>query len=82
MIKPTPQQFEEWRASPITEWLLDTFVKAEMARTRQIYQNGAWEGGFSNDEIAHAAHRERYDTLDWLRSLTMETIEATMEMQE
>jgi hypothetical protein len=80
VIKPTPEQFEAWRANPVTEWLLDTFVAAEMQRTRESFQDRAWEG--QADEIAHATHRERYETLDWLRSLDMETIEQTLEMQE
>lgn len=79
-MKPTPEQFEEWRGHPVTEWLLDTFVPAEMARTRESFQDKAWEGDLS--EVSHASHRERYETLDWLRSLDMQTIEQTLEMQE
>ena len=79
-MKPTAAQFDEWRANPITEWLFDTFVPAEMARTREAFQDRAWEGQV--DEVAHATHRERYETLEWLRSLDMATIEETLEMQE
>lgn len=79
-MKPTPEQFEEWRSHPITEWLLDSFVPAEMLRTRESFQDKAWEG--HGDEIAHATHRERYDTLDWLRGLDMPTIEAILKEQE
>lgn len=79
-MKPTPEQFEAWRANPITEWVLDTFVPAEMARTRESFQDRAWEG--HADDIAHAAHRERYETLEWLRGLDMTTIDETLEMQE
>lgn len=79
-MKPTPEQFEEWRANPVTEWLLDTFVANEMRRTRETFEERAWEG--QGDPITHATHRERYETLDWLRGLDMQTIEATLEMQE
>ncbi len=79
-MKPTPEQFEEWRSSPVTEWVLDAFLKAEMMRTKAAFQERAWEG--QGDEIAHATHRERHDTLDWVRSLDMQTINETLEMQE
>jgi hypothetical protein len=79
-LKPTQEQFEEWRSSPITEWLFDTFVPAEMLRTRESYQNRAWEGGA--DEVAHATHRERYETLDWLRGLDMTTIDEVIKRSE
>jgi hypothetical protein len=80
MIKPTAEQFEEWRASPVTEWLFDTFLLGEMSRTRATFEERAWEG--QGDEITHATHRERHDTLDWVRTLDMTTIEETLEMQE
>lgn len=80
MIKPTPEQFEEWRASPVTEWLMDTFLLGEMSRTRAAFEERAWEG--LGDPIAHATHRERHDTLEWVRSLDMPMIDETLERQE
>lgn len=80
MIKPTPEQFEEWRASPVTAWLFDAFLAKEMGRTHTAFQSRAWEGQI--DPITHAQHRERYDTLDWVRSLDMQTINETLERQE
>ncbi len=80
MIKPTPEQWEEWRSHPVTEWLFDNFVPAEMRRTRETFEERAWEG--MGDPIAHATHRERYDTLDWLRGLDMATIDETLEKQD
>jgi hypothetical protein len=79
MHKPSPDQFEGWRANPITEWFMK-FLAAEMARTKQNFQEQAWEG--HGDGIAHATHRERYETLDWVRGLDMAAIEATMGMQD
>jgi hypothetical protein len=83
-MKPTPEQFEAWRANPVTEWLLDTFVAAEMRRTRETFQDAAWDADPRSFDFARqqAFHLERYQTLDWLRSLDMETIEQTLEMQE
>lgn len=82
-MKPTPEQFEEWRANPITEWLFDTFVPAEMARTKKRFEELAWDGGLGQAYTEfHRVHRERFDTLEWLRGLDMETIEQTLEMQE
>lgn len=77
-MKPTPEAFEQWRASPVTEWLLDTFLKAEMERTKLTFQEQAWEDGAPD----LAVYRERHETLDWVRSLDMEIIEKTMEVQE
>jgi len=70
---------EEWRANPVTEWFMG-FLEAEMTRTKQSFQDRAWEGDLS--EVAHATHRERYETLDWLRGLDMQTIDETLEKQE
>jgi len=82
-MKPSPEAFEQWRHSPVTEWLLDTFLKAEMERTKRTFEAAAWDGGFGElHRIVHASHRERYETLDWMRGLDMEIIEKTMEMQE
>lgn len=80
MIKPTPEQFEEWRSHPVTEWLLDKFLVAEMLRTREAFQDRAWEGQI--DPVTHATHRERCDTLEWICGLDIETIEETLEKQE
>lgn len=80
MIKPTPEQFEEWRSSPVTEWLLDKFVPAEMARTKATFQERAWAG--SADEADHRVYRERHDTLEWVRGLDMPTIEETLKEQD
>lgn len=80
MIKPTAEQFEEWRSHPVTEWLLDAFVPAEMLRTREAFQDQAWEG--QAGEVIHATHRERYDTLEWLRALDMGTIDQLLESQD
>lgn len=80
MIKPTPEQFEEWRANPVTEWLMNAFLTAEMRRTKAAYQHIAWERYGSDAE--HRAYRERHDTLEWLQQLDMPTIEATLTEQE
>jgi hypothetical protein len=77
-MKPSPEAFEQWRASPVTEWLMDTFLKVEMERTKAEYQEQAW----ADTEPDLAVYRERYETLDWVCSLDMEIIEKTMEMQD
>jgi len=79
-LKPSPEAFEQWRASPVTEWLLDVFLKAEMERTKRTFEARAWQGVGSPDDWL--THRERYETLDWVRNLNVEIIEETMEMQE
>lgn len=76
-MKPSPEAFEQWRASPVTEWLLDTFLRAEMERTKREFQERSWGG---EDDVLRE-YRERYETLDWIRGLDMEIIEKTMEMQ-
>jgi hypothetical protein len=77
-VKPSPEAFEQWRGSPVTSWLLDDFLGAEVERTKKTFQDQAWGGS----EPDLAAYRERYDTLQWIRGLDMEIIEKTMEMQE
>lgn len=79
LAKPSAEQFEQWRANPMTEWVMG-FLAAEMARTRRECDERAWHGPL--DAAAHAAYRERHETLDWLRTLDMDTIERTLEMQE
>lgn len=79
-MKPSPEAFEQWRASPVTEWLLDVFLKAEMERTKQTFASRAWEGRVEGEDWTSC--RERYETLDWVRGLDMEIIKKTMEMQE
>ena len=78
-MKPSTEAFEQWRASPVTEWLLDVFLKSEMERTKRTFELRAWEGVNAPEDWA--THRERYETLDWVRGLDMEFIEKTMEMQ-
>lgn len=79
-MKPTPEAFEQWRASPVTEWLMDVFLKAEMERTKRTFQDRAWNGQDEPEDFTSC--RERYETLDWVRGLDMEIIEGTMEVQE
>ncbi|HTD72095.1 MAG TPA: hypothetical protein VK652_01105 [Steroidobacteraceae bacterium] len=79
-MKPSPEDFEQWRASPVTEWFMDTFLKAEMARTKQTYEHRAWEGVAADEDWTSC--RERYETLDWVRGIDITDIEKTMEMQE
>jgi hypothetical protein len=77
-VKPSPDAFEQWRHSPVTEWLLDIFLVAEMERTKRTFQDQAWSGS----EPDLVAHRERYETLEWIRGLDMELIEQTIGMQD
>jgi hypothetical protein len=80
MIKPTREQFEEWRSHPVTEWVMDRFLAAEMRRTRGAFDERAWAGGV--DAADHRVYRERHDTLDWVRGLDMATIEDSLKEQE
>jgi hypothetical protein len=79
-MKPGREEFDAWRSGPIAEFFFNTFLAGEMARTKQNFQDQAWEG--HGDEIALATHRERYETLEWLCGLDMAEIEATLEKQE
>lgn len=79
-MKPSPESFEQWRASPVTEWLMDVFLKAEMERTKRAFQDLAWAG--QSEPGSWMVYQERHETLDWVRSLDMKIIEKTMEMQE
>lgn len=80
MNKPTPEEFEAWRGHPVTQWMLDIFVAAEMKRTRERFNEIAWYN--RNAEEVRVAHRERHDTLDWLRTLNMETVNELLEQQK
>lgn len=78
-MMPTDEAFEEWRSHPVTEWFMDEFIPAEMRRTRAAFADAAWSG--TADGVIHAAHRERHDTLEWVRSLDVETINHALESQ-
>lgn len=79
-MKPSPDAFEEWRASPITQWVLDSFLAAEMERTKRTYQERAW-GGVAGPEDQGIC-RERYETLAWVRGLDMMLINEVLEMHD
>jgi hypothetical protein len=78
-MMPTDDAIEEWRAHPVTEWFMDVFIPAEMNRTRAAFNEAAWSGQV--DGVAHAAYRERHDTLEWVRTLDAETINHALESQ-
>ncbi len=73
-MKLTPDDFEAWRHNPLTELILDRFLVAEMNTTKAMHDGEAWDGPL--DPARHAAFRERHETLEWLRTLTFEEIEA------
>lgn len=78
-MRPSPEAIEEWRAHPVTEWLLDTFLAGEMRRTKRAFQEAAWASGVSDE--TRAVHLERYETLEWIRALDNETIDHALESQ-
>lgn len=72
-MKLTAADFELWRHAPITELILDRLLGGEMALTKARHDDEAWSGPLLPEQ--HAAFRERYETLEWLRTLTFEQIE-------
>lgn len=75
----TADDFEAWRHSGITELILDRFVAAEMRVTREQHDAAAWNGPLEPEE--HAAYRARHDTLELIRHLTFEDVEAWLREQ-
>lgn len=76
----TPEQWEEWRAHPATEWFFEKFLRNEVRRTKHVAMTAAWANPMSERE--HAAYRERADAFAWLRNLTHGDIEAAMAAQQ
>ena len=74
MTRLTREEFEAWRASPLTELILGRFIADEMAATKARHDAQAWEGPLAPE--THTAYRERYETLEFMNTLDFETVEA------
>lgn len=71
-MKLTPEEFEAWREAPMTRLILDRYIAAEKAVTRETHDAAAWE--LPLDPAEHAALRERYETLEWIQGLNFEEL--------
>jgi hypothetical protein len=71
-VKLTPDDFEIWRTSPLTQLVLDRFLGAEQDRTEAQLIGEAWEGPMTPER--HAALRERYETLGFVRGADFEQL--------
>lgn len=72
-MKLTADDFEAWRHSPLSELILSKFLTAEMQKTRAGHEGASWQGPLADSD--HAAYRERYETLEWLKNLTFEEVD-------
>ncbi len=75
----TRDDFEAWRGNPLTELILDRYLRAELDRTKATHDEMAWGGPL--EPAQHAAFRERYETLEWLREMSFEEIDGWMKAQ-
>lgn len=71
-MKLTPDDFEIWRTSPLTQLVLDRYLGEEMMRTRDVLYAEAWEGPQTPDR--HAALRERYEALNFVSEIDFEQL--------
>jgi len=77
---PTATEWEEWLAHPTTAWFQKVFLRDEHRRTRSEFARGAWDHGW--DEVAHAGHKMRADTLAWVALLTHADVQQCLKAQE
>jgi hypothetical protein len=75
-MKLTRDDFEAWRHNPLTELILDRYVTDEMAKTRAMHDTEAWNGPLDLDR--HAALRERFETLEWMKEISFDEVEEWM----
>lgn len=68
-------EWESWREHPLTRWFLDHFTAEKAAEAKQTFIDYAWERK-EIDPIYHAYLLERARTLEQMRELTYEDIEA------
>lgn len=71
-MKLTSDDFEAWRHSPLTELIFDKLLQFEMDVTKAQHDVEAWDGVLG--DVRHTAFRERYDTLEWLKTLSFEDL--------
>lgn len=79
-MKLTEDDFEAWRHHPLTELVLDRYVADEMAKTRASHDAEAWGGPLEPDR--HAALRERYETLEWMKDISFQEIIEWMKVSQ
>jgi hypothetical protein len=72
-MKLTAEDFDAWRANPLTQLILDRYIGEEMSITRDQHNAEAWEGPV--DVGRHAALRERYETLEFVQGLTFKDLD-------
>lgn len=76
----TRDDFEAWRHNPLTELILDRFLQTEMTITKGQHDAEAWLGPL--DPARHAAFRERYETLEFVRQISFEEIKEWMNSEQ
>lgn len=74
-------EWEVWRAHPLTQWLLDDFLEGEADEALNEFMRYAW-GRAGNDPAIHASLFERHKVLTELRLLDYEDIEAHYNIRE
>lgn len=65
-------EFTVWREHPVTQAYFEKIAE-EVDRTRKSWEEQAWVKGDLSDRT-HASHRERVDTLEYMRNLEFEDI--------
>lgn len=76
----TPDEWEEWTASPVAEWFFGEFLPAEVVRTFGAFAVRSW--GTCPTTVDHAKMRERADVLQWLARARLADFLAAVEDQE
>lgn len=72
-LKLSREDFEAWRHSPLAELIFDRLIQDEMNVTKAQHDAEAWEAPLQPER--HAAFRERYETLEFIRTLSFDQIE-------
>lgn len=79
-MNPTSDQWEEWRANPISEWFFKQFLRDEVRRTIQTAMAEAWNK--PQTDAQHASYAARAETLAWLGTMTYSDLEITLAEQQ
>lgn len=79
-MKLTREDFDAWRASPLTELVLDRYIRDRMALARATHDAEAWGGPLTPDR--HAVLREQYETLESLAELDFDDLSEWLQEQQ
>lgn len=79
-MKLTRDDFDAWRASPLTALVLDRYVGGRMALARATHDAEAWGGPLAPER--HAVLREQYETLESLHELDFDDLMEWLQEQQ